>query len=128
MRPPGIQRKPSISSDRSVLGVTVNDSSFRTPSTNTSALPAKKTPPMCQCGRRAKRRMSQTPGPNMGRIFFSCPQRSYKSSDGKKTGCRFFKWEEIFTTKTNEGGYSPHITDTSKLPATQTTGLPLFSL
>ena len=51
----------------------------------------KRTPPMCTCGRRAKRKYVQNPGPNLGRTFFCCgatPGRSLKSK-----GCNFFKWD-----------------------------------
>lgn len=50
----------------------------------------KVTPPLCQCGRRSKRRMVQSPGQNMGRFFFSCAVRKSVAS---KDGCKFFKWE-----------------------------------
>lgn len=50
-----------------------------------------KTPPMCQCGRRSRRKKVQTPGPNIGRNFYCCPfgRRNSGSSDG----CNFFAWE-----------------------------------
>ncbi|KAK7491855.1 hypothetical protein BaRGS_00016874 [Batillaria attramentaria] len=71
--------------------------SFRTPlqPPPTSANKMKATPPLCRCGRRAKRRMVQNPGPNMGRWFFSCGKgtQSPGSGDSKKSGCSFFQWE-----------------------------------
>ncbi|CAH1795256.1 unnamed protein product [Owenia fusiformis] len=54
----------------------------------------KATPPMCSCGKRSKRCMAQTPGPNMGRMFFSCPNGRKSEGFGKKSGCGFFKWEK----------------------------------
>lgn len=50
----------------------------------------KPTPPLCKCGRRSKRRMVQSPGQNMGRLFFSC---SLRKQVGVKEGCEYFKWE-----------------------------------
>ncbi|XP_006813404.1 ERI1 exoribonuclease 2-like [Saccoglossus kowalevskii] len=47
------------------------------------------TPPLCRCGRRAKRRTVINPGPNQGRGFFSC--HSGRTNNGK--ACAFFKWE-----------------------------------
>lgn len=71
-------------------------SGLRTPARtpfSTPFLPShmKATPPLCPCGRRAKRRMAQNPGPNMGRWFFSCAKGSGNAA--VKTGCGFFKWE-----------------------------------
>ena len=48
----------------------------------------RKTPPLCPCGRRAKRLYVQKHGPNHGRIFFTC---TMKSINGK--GCSFFQWD-----------------------------------
>lgn len=64
------------------------NSILKTPDINTSTS-MKATPPMCKCGRRSKRRMVQSPGPNLGRFFFSCS--GVKSID--RNGCGFFKWE-----------------------------------
>ena len=48
------------------------------------------TPPLCECGRRCKRKQVINPGPNIGRIFYSC---SLQSPKDKSNGCRYFKWE-----------------------------------
>lgn len=64
------------------------NSVLRTPDINTSTS-MKATPPMCKCGRRSKRRLVQSPGPNLGRFFFSCS--GVKSTD--RNGCGFFQWE-----------------------------------
>ena len=53
----------------------------------------KRTPPMCECGKRACRKAVQTPGPNAGRFFFCCPTGKRNNHPGKKAGCHFFKWE-----------------------------------
>lgn len=34
------------------------------------------TPPMCGCGRRARRKLVSTPGPNEGKPFYVCPNNS----------------------------------------------------
>lgn len=59
-------------------------------STNPSSM--KGTPPLCNCGKRSKRRMVQTPGPNLGQFFFTCGSSYYNSTD-RKNACGFFKWE-----------------------------------
>ena len=46
----------------------------------------KLTPPLCNCGKRARRKVVTSPGPNQGKPFFSC-------SKGRVSGCRYFKWE-----------------------------------
>ena len=69
---------------------------FRTPQDppRTSASAMKATPPLCRCGRRAKRRTVQTPGPNTGRCFFSCTKGTPNSASPKTSGCGFFQWEQ----------------------------------
>ena len=95
-------------------------SSFRTPSTtkwiraksfrsNSSSILScdspqpfnggKLTPPLCKCGKRAKRKIVTSPGPNHGRPFFSCP-------GGRGSGCQYFRWESSSPNR------SPH-TDSS---------------
>lgn len=62
----------------------------------------KRTPPMCECGRRAHRKIVQNPGPNQGRAFFACPngkrmsnsKKSLLAGQTKQWGCRFFKWDK----------------------------------
>ena len=81
---------------------------FRTPSTtewmkvkktsltsnqDTSLVPingGKVTPPLCNCGKRTKRKLVTSPGSNEGKPFYSCPLG--RGSGGGK-GCGFFKWE-----------------------------------
>ena len=77
---------------------------FQTPQDppRTSASTMKATPPLCRCGRRAKRRMAQTPGPNMGRWFFSCVKGAPNSANSKTSGCGFFKWERPSTATSAE--------------------------
>ncbi|XP_047483508.1 ERI1 exoribonuclease 2-like [Penaeus chinensis] len=62
----------------------------------------KKTPPLCDCGRRAKLLLVSKPGPNQGRHFFSCP--SGKSN--LKRCCTFFKWENDPYIKSSPKGNS----------------------
>ena len=49
------------------------------------------TPPLCGCGRRCKRKKVMNPGPNIGRVFYSCPIHSHGSDDG----CGFFAGKKI---------------------------------
>lgn len=64
-------------------------SSRQTPRNSGGVTPSlmKQTPPLCDCGCRAKRKFVQSPGPNMGRSFFCCGSSKVKSN------CKFFKWE-----------------------------------
>ena len=57
----------------------------------------KLTPPLCGCGRRARRRLATSPGPNQGRPFFSCPAG---------TGCQYFRWESPPDSDTFSSEYS----------------------
>ncbi len=71
--------------------------SFFSPNNRTSNSPilpcngGKITPPLCGCGKRAKRKLVCTPGPNEGKPFYVCPNGN-RGSDCKK-GCDYFKWE-----------------------------------
>ncbi|XP_059179622.1 ERI1 exoribonuclease 2-like isoform X2 [Physella acuta] len=70
------------------------NSNFKTPKFNTpQTTTMKMTPPLCACGRRAKRRLVQNQGPNTGRWFFSCSIGSPGVDNERKSGCKFFKWE-----------------------------------
>lgn len=44
------------------------------------------TPPLCDCGKRTRRKVVSSPGPNQGKPFYSC-------SKGRTSGCGYFKWE-----------------------------------
>ncbi|KAM4657302.1 ERI1 exoribonuclease 2 [Amazona ochrocephala] len=50
----------------------------------------KPTPPLCNCGRRAKKLYVSNAGPNHGKAFFCCPVGKH---EGSKKGCGYFKWE-----------------------------------
>ncbi|NXL44665.1 ERI2 exoribonuclease, partial [Podilymbus podiceps] len=50
----------------------------------------KPTPPLCNCGRRAKKLHVSNAGPNHGKAFFCCPVGKHES---RKKGCGYFKWE-----------------------------------
>ncbi|NXS25010.1 ERI2 exoribonuclease, partial [Mystacornis crossleyi] len=50
----------------------------------------KPTPPLCNCGRRAKKLCVSNGGPNHGRAFFCCP---VGKQGGNKKSCGYFKWE-----------------------------------
>nr|XP_005999680.1 PREDICTED: ERI1 exoribonuclease 2 isoform X2 [Latimeria chalumnae] len=51
------------------------------------------TPPLCKCGRRARRLHVSNRGPNEGEAFYSCPVG--RSNEGKGKGCSYFKWERV---------------------------------
>ncbi|XP_015271603.1 PREDICTED: ERI1 exoribonuclease 2 [Gekko japonicus] len=50
----------------------------------------KVTPPLCKCGRRARRLHVSKGGPNQGKVFYSCPTGK---QEGSRKGCGYFKWE-----------------------------------
>ncbi|KAG8145616.1 hypothetical protein E2320_012124 [Naja naja] len=49
------------------------------------------TPPLCQCGRRARRLNVSNGGPNQGKAFYSCPVRKCERNP---KGCNYFRWED----------------------------------
>ncbi|XP_074866298.1 ERI1 exoribonuclease 2 isoform X2 [Carettochelys insculpta] len=82
LRRSGSYRVPSV-----ILNSTVSlNQSLR------AAKSEKLTPPLCNCGRRAKKLNVSNAGPNHGKVFYSCP---IGKQEGKKRGCGYFKWEHI---------------------------------
>ncbi len=79
--PPNPPNSNSGSGSKSFIANTTMQRSF-------SSSIMKRTPPMCECGRRATCRMAQSPGPNMGRFFYCC---SHGRNSKKK--CSYFKWD-----------------------------------
>lgn len=49
------------------------------------------TPPLCRCGRRARRLNVSNGGPNQGKAFYSCPVRKCERNT---KGCSYFRWED----------------------------------
>lgn len=73
----------------------INSQSSLSTSSNSvvlSAIGHKVTPPMCECGRRTKRKLVAKVGPNEGKPFYICPN---SSGSNKSRGCGFFKWETV---------------------------------
>ncbi|NXC84618.1 ERI2 exoribonuclease, partial [Cercotrichas coryphoeus] len=60
----------------------------------------KLTPPLCNCGRRAKKLSVSNAGPNHGRAFFCCP---VGKQGGDKKGCGYFKWEYALLKEKSNG-------------------------
>ncbi|NXE03508.1 ERI2 exoribonuclease, partial [Lophotis ruficrista] len=60
----------------------------------------KPTPPLCNCGRRAKKLYVSNTGPNHGKAFFCCPVGKH---DGIKKGCQYFKWEHVLLNEKSNG-------------------------
>ncbi|XP_074453006.1 ERI1 exoribonuclease 2 [Larus michahellis] len=60
----------------------------------------KPTPPLCNCGRRAKKLYVSNPGPNHGKAFFCCPVGKH---EGNKVGCGYFKWEYALLKQKSNG-------------------------
>ncbi|XP_010127392.1 PREDICTED: ERI1 exoribonuclease 2, partial [Chlamydotis macqueenii] len=60
----------------------------------------KPTPPLCNCGRRAKKLYVSNTGPNHGKAFFCCPVGKH---EGIKKGCQYFKWEHALLKEKSNG-------------------------
>ncbi|XP_053847674.1 ERI1 exoribonuclease 2 [Vidua macroura] len=60
----------------------------------------KSTPPLCNCGRRAKKLSVSNAGPNHGRAFFCCP---LGKQGGNKKSCGYFKWEYALLKEKSSG-------------------------
>ncbi|NXJ60795.1 ERI2 exoribonuclease, partial [Rostratula benghalensis] len=60
----------------------------------------KPTPPLCNCGRRAKKLYVSNAGPNHGKAFFCCPVGKH---EGSKKGCGYFKWEYTLLKQKSSG-------------------------
>lgn len=60
----------------------------------------KPTPPLCGCGRRAKKLCVSNGGPNHGRAFFCCP---VGKQGGNKKSCGYFKWEYALLKEKSNG-------------------------
>ncbi|XP_009983144.1 PREDICTED: ERI1 exoribonuclease 2, partial [Tauraco erythrolophus] len=58
------------------------------------------TPPLCNCGRRAKKLYVSNTGPNHGKAFFCCPVGKH---EGNKKGCGYFKWEHVLVKEKSSG-------------------------
>ncbi|KAM6121779.1 ERI1 exoribonuclease 2 [Phoenicopterus ruber ruber] len=61
----------------------------------------KPTPPLCNCGRRAKKLYVSNAGPNHGKAFFCCPVGKH---EGNKKGCGYFKWEYALLKERSPNG------------------------
>ncbi|XP_078273602.1 ERI1 exoribonuclease 2 [Rhinoraja longicauda] len=98
-----ISKKQSftIYSDQKLLPLSSNkkaDSRFAPVPASNYSYPAqcklngeKITPPLCGCGRRAKRLTVSKAGPNQGKVFYSCTKGRINADNSK--GCGYFKWE-----------------------------------
>lgn len=60
----------------------------------------KPTPPLCNCGRRAKKLYVSNAGPNHGKAFFCCPVGKH---EGSTKGCGYFKWEYALLKEKSNG-------------------------
>ncbi|NWZ18587.1 ERI2 exoribonuclease, partial [Asarcornis scutulata] len=90
---------PLRSSNLSKLSQTILNSTVNLNQPVTAVKNEKPTPPLCNCGRRAKRLYVSNAGPNHGKAFFCCPVGKH---DSNKKGCGYFKWENAFLKeKTN---------------------------
>ncbi|XP_041062665.1 ERI1 exoribonuclease 2 isoform X1 [Carcharodon carcharias] len=68
------------------------------------------TPPLCGCGRRAKRLTVSKMGPNQGKAFYSCAAGKRNAEDSK--GCGYFKWEWALKKEKSFSASSANISGT----------------
>ena len=81
--------KSSIKNPEILTSKSRNDSGYESPRPSPQPFsPADGTPPLCQCGRRSRKRQVYSVGPNTGRIFLSCTLKGRNT----KAGCSFFSW------------------------------------
>ncbi|XP_036134623.1 ERI1 exoribonuclease 2 isoform X1 [Molossus molossus] len=87
-----IHKEKPISSDGSPVSSQKALPSVFTPPVNLREpwKSGKMTPPLCKCGRRSKRRVVSSNGPNCGKAFYCCPTGKYQ--ENRK--CGYFKWEQ----------------------------------
>ncbi|XP_067912574.1 ERI1 exoribonuclease 2 [Heterodontus francisci] len=65
------------------------------------------TPPLCGCGRRAKRLTVSKVGPNQGKAFYSCAVGKRNAENSK--GCGYFKWEWALMKEKSSSALSMNI-------------------
>ena len=87
-------RSPCLASSSIQTPTQRSTGQFKTPigEANFALTGMRATPPLCLCGRRSKRRQVQNNGPNMGRLFFTCPI-GRQGTTANKVSCGFFQWE-----------------------------------
>ncbi|XP_072416023.1 ERI1 exoribonuclease 2 isoform X1 [Chiloscyllium punctatum] len=68
------------------------------------------TPPLCGCGRRAKRLTVSKVGPNQGKAFYSCTVWKRNAENSK--GCGYFKWEWVLKKERSSSASSINTCDT----------------
>ncbi|NXK56285.1 ERI2 exoribonuclease, partial [Chauna torquata] len=84
---------PLRSSNLSKVSPAILNSTVNLNQSVTAVKNEKPTPPLCNCGRRAKRLYVSNAGPNHGKAFFCCP---VGKCEGNMKGCGYFKWENVF--------------------------------
>ncbi|XP_078095966.1 ERI1 exoribonuclease 2 [Mustelus asterias] len=68
------------------------------------------TPPLCGCGRRAKRLTVSKVGPNQGKAFYSCAVGKRNAENSR--GCGYFKWEWVLKKEKSSPTSSVNISGT----------------
>lgn len=124
--PSGIQFKtPNAAKWLAVKHRNSSNSSFSpvSPASSSPSSPSlfpsggKITPPLCGCGRRARRKVVSSPGPNEGKPFYVCPNSSRGVvGGGRKQGCGYFKWGHPLYSVTNasDSNSEPLLSDYSE--------------
>ena len=101
--------KPSVARQPTTFKTPDTSKMMPQPSINSAQKSSfKRTPPMCQCGKRSKFCTVQSPGPNQGRSFYACSRGRYAQDK-----CKFFLWENQ--------GQSPKLDGKAAATATKAT-------
>lgn len=64
------------------------------------------TPPLCKCGRRARRLCVSNGGPNHGKVFYTCP---VGKQEGSKKSCGYFKWEHSLLKENRTHSFTSNV-------------------
>ncbi|XP_026560056.1 ERI1 exoribonuclease 2 [Pseudonaja textilis] len=107
---PTLSRFPSPGANPCGVSPTLSSSSGNFQPTFSVPGTGRTTPPLCRCGRRARRLNVSNGGPNQGRAFYSCPVRKCEKNS---KGCNYFRWEDLYikekmalpTSTLGVGGY-----------------------
>ncbi|NXA24157.1 ERI2 exoribonuclease, partial [Ibidorhyncha struthersii] len=91
---------PSSSSNSSSVSPAILNSTANLNQSVRAVKSGKPTPPLCNCGRRAKKLYVSNAGPNHGKAFFCCPVGKH---EGNKKGCGYFKWEYALLKEKSNG-------------------------
>ena len=87
----GVKKISPPAASKIISKSTITDDINTPKKQKTSFSICKRTPPLCRCGHRAVYKVANSPGPNQGRCFFTCPNQRRSLGMVTRT-CSFFMW------------------------------------